>query len=807
MRLAGSVLVTVFSFLGVIGQSPEEFHSRISLAASERRYASALEDLAQFRRLHPQLFLLNNYEYLVGRLNEKAGVPAAAASAYLAVAAGDSVLRPYALFRMAKLARSNGDLMLERAYLDELATFWPDTVLADAATNRLARSYFESGNFDLALDRLEAIDILWPGEKSDARQPDPIVRENILFAAKCELIAGKFESGRARLESLVGSSEDPTQPDDAALEAVRELDKIDGWAEAGQKPANAISLGEHFQRASVYQFNRNFAAARLHYTAVVTAQIGDRSPEALFQIGRGYAQESNYSEALKAYERILEQFHQHPSARDALLQAASAYSRVGKGRESIRRYQEYISKYPNDERVDRAYLNIIDVLRDDGEEIEALKWAQRTQEVFRGRLGEAQALFAEARMLLARSDWDNAVARLERLKTLPELGGASVPGGTTHDEILFLRAFALEQKRSFVEAVDAYLEIPDGRGRYYGWRANERLAALAKTVEAQTAVREKFDSLYSASSSKDVDANRRNLQAALRLTADPRERQQVLDSLRKAYAALPLYRKLPEFKRDDSPRRNLIKRPRSVENDDSKTILNELLFLGLYDESSALYETIYSSSQQKVLDTKAVLNDLGGRAHRSLAIVEPAWRSVPADYQVELIPPASLRLLYPAPYADEFVRHSVSRKIDPRFLLSLVRQESRFQPDIKSYAAARGLMQFISTTAERTASKLELAGFEQDELYEPSTSILFGSQYVAELFNIFPNQPEAVAASYNGGEDNMRRWFKRAKSEAADRYVPEIAFAQSKDYVFKVMTNFRVYRLLYSEVLEANSPS
>jgi soluble lytic murein transglycosylase len=59
-----------------------------------------------------------------------------------------------------------------------------------------------------------------------------------------------------------------------------------------------------------------------------------------------------------------------------------------------------------------------------------------------------------------------------------------------------------------------------------------------------------------------------------------------------------------------------------------------------------------------------------------------------------------------------------------------------------------------------------------------------------------------VAASYNGGEDNMKRWLARSRSREPERYVPEIAFSQSKDYVYRVMANYRMYRHLYTEDLQ-----
>lgn len=45
----------------------------------------------------------------------------------------------------------------------------------------------------------------------------------------------------------------------------------------------------------------------------------------------------------------------------------------------------------------------------------------------------------------------------------------------------------------------------------------------------------------------------------------------------------------------------------------------------------------------------------------------------------------------------------------------------------------------------------------------------------------------------------MKCWL--ARSGLPERYVPEIMFAQSKDYTYKVMTGYRMYQLLYDEQL------
>jgi soluble lytic murein transglycosylase len=157
---------------------------------------------------------------------------------------------------------------------------------------------------------------------------------------------------------------------------------------------------------------------------------------------------------------------------------------------------------------------------------------------------------------------------------------------------------------------------------------------------------------------------------------------------------------------------------------------------------------------------------------------------------------------YPAPYRDTILRATTKRKVDPRLVLALMRQESSFRPYAKSPAAARGLLQITIDTASKYATQAGYAKLQDSDLYQPETSITIGSEYVASLQKLFPNMPEAVAASYNGGEDNVARWLKRAKSSEPFIFASEVGFAETKNYVFKVMSNYRAYQLLYSTDLK-----
>ncbi|MEO7673420.1 MAG: transglycosylase SLT domain-containing protein [Pyrinomonadaceae bacterium] len=806
-ELACIFLILLFAST-MLSQTADELHTTIRTAVDRKAYQEAMNGLQSFEKKYPELFTLNNYEYLVGRLSEIAGDAAAAMARYHAVVKRNSAFKEYALFHLANISRSSGNLFLERTYLQELTAFSPGSLLADAAEIRIAKSWFESKNYDLAARAMEAIFAKAPAIKTSPgkRETENVVgRGNRLLLAESYLRTGNMVAAREHFTKLLAALINPAQPDDFALAAAKGLDTLD--VEPGKlgKSAPMLTDYEHLRRASIYQFNRDFADARLHYSAIVSNHPASGIvPDAIYQTGRGYVQTANFSEAIIWFERTLQQFPDHAVAKDALLQLASAYSRVGKFKEGVKRYREFIDKYPDDERLDRAYLNIIDILRDEGEEIEAQKWAAKVQEVFRGKVPEALALFAETRIHVARSDWAAALSRLDKLLTMQDLGGAAVPGATNRAEITFLRGFVLEQMQRYGEAIDTFLSIPDGRGEYYGGRSTERLLLLSKKPGASPFINEKLNTLTGAQPPKDLDLQRKNIQAALRLSDDGQKREPLLESLRKTYSAIPAYKKIPSFKLIEAGRTQIRKQAQAAEGQDPhKTLADELLFLGLFDEAAPEFDASRNIGNpgDDLRYTLAVYYMRGDMAYRTVAFAEPLWRNVPADYQIDLIPQEDLQLLFPAPYVQLFSKFAVPRNIDPRFLLSLVRQESRYQPNIKSYAAARGLMQFISTTSEKIAGELGRSGFEQDDLYNPATAIQFGSQYTANLFKLFPNQPQAVAASYNGGEDNMKRWMNRSKSNIADLYVPEIAFSQSKDYVYRVMANYRIYQMLYDEKL------
>lgn len=153
---------------------------------------------------------------------------------------------------------------------------------------------------------------------------------------------------------------------------------------------------------------------------------------------------------------------------------------------------------------------------------------------------------------------------------------------------------------------------------------------------------------------------------------------------------------------------------------------------------------------------------------------------------------------YPAPYRQAILSAAKTRKLDPRFILALIRQESVFKPMAKSPAGARGLLQLTMDAAQKYGPGAGLNALRENQLYQPETSITVGAEYIEHLITLFPGMLEPIAASYNGGEDNVARWLERSKRNDPGVFTAEVGFDETKGYVQKVMSNYRVYRQLYT---------
>ncbi len=158
------------------------------------------------------------------------------------------------------------------------------------------------------------------------------------------------------------------------------------------------------------------------------------------------------------------------------------------------------------------------------------------------------------------------------------------------------------------------------------------------------------------------------------------------------------------------------------------------------------------------------------------------------------IPPATLApYLYPRAFWRLVSEHAAARRLDPYLVLALIRQESSFDPDAASPAAALGLMQLLVPTASRLAG----AEIGRPALTDPATNVRLGTQYLRELLDRYDGNPCKALAAYNAGEDAVRKWEARAPDAEADEFVETISYRETRRYVKAVLGNYRRYRRLY----------
>jgi soluble lytic murein transglycosylase len=149
-------------------------------------------------------------------------------------------------------------------------------------------------------------------------------------------------------------------------------------------------------------------------------------------------------------------------------------------------------------------------------------------------------------------------------------------------------------------------------------------------------------------------------------------------------------------------------------------------------------------------------------------------------------------LRYPMPYREVFTEYAKAYDLDEAWVLGIVRQESRFITDARSAAGAAGLMQVMPRTARFVALRLGLRNLQKKGVGELQTNVTLGTGYLRIVLDQLGHQVLASTA-YNAGPSRARRWRDPSRSLEGAIYIETIPFAETRDYVRKVMANSVFY--------------
>ncbi len=138
-------------------------------------------------------------------------------------------------------------------------------------------------------------------------------------------------------------------------------------------------------------------------------------------------------------------------------------------------------------------------------------------------------------------------------------------------------------------------------------------------------------------------------------------------------------------------------------------------------------------------------------------------------------------------------------RVERSLMLALSRQESEMNPRAISHANARGLMQFIPSTAQSEARRRGLPYRTSWLTDDPGYNMTLGGAHLDTLLDTFNGSYIMTAAAYNAGARRPRQWVgdygdpRRGEVDPVD-WVEMIPFSETRNYVQRVLENTQVYR-------------
>ncbi len=155
--------------------------------------------------------------------------------------------------------------------------------------------------------------------------------------------------------------------------------------------------------------------------------------------------------------------------------------------------------------------------------------------------------------------------------------------------------------------------------------------------------------------------------------------------------------------------------------------------------------------------------------------------------------------LFPKGYMTEVLEILAHYNLDPFLVLSLMRQESAFNPGITSKANAVGLMQLMLRTAEGVARTLKQEVPTKETLKDPVTNVRLGVEYLHRLLVSFNQNMVYALAAYNAGPTKVRQWVALRSNMHPLEFIESIPFTETRNYVKKILRNYAIYLILYDD--------
>lgn len=582
----------------------------------------------------------------------------------------------------------------------------------------------------------------------------PLRRRVTLLEADCRLAAGESATAVPLLEGLLAVQ------DGADLEAAERLLALDGAATV----AGAARLGE------VLFAHRDFAGA----LPLLERAAGASAPASRWAVPYAVARSlfwlERYAEAAARFGQLAASARLGRDRADALYQEGRALELADDSATAERRFAACAAAEPAGPWAPPCHLAVLRLAWIDGRETEALA-AYRAL----GQRPQWAETFGRGALFLASSELVRG--RTARVASWLDAASATAPPA----EVAYWRGRLAELVATPESAVARYRQalVADPYD-LFARAARQRLASATLVPAALAAA----DAAAAAGSRPD-------LLVALRLRgAAGSEAVEGAAELASAWGEDPRAAAFADL----APLPPAAWPPVASSE---PTPAERLVALGLWDADRDALSRAFPATRPALALTRAGILAEGAGPREAVRIAEGLLREAPAGFPEELLPRELRLALHPRPFRDAVEREAAAREVDPLLLWAVMREESRFDPDAVSAAAAHGLTQFVLPTARRFASAIGRETLRPAELHRPGIAIALGAAYLGDLAERFTGDPLAMLAAYNAGEPQATLWRRYCSSGEATEYASKIGFRQTRDYVRKVLRSLAVYEELY----------
>jgi soluble lytic murein transglycosylase len=161
-----------------------------------------------------------------------------------------------------------------------------------------------------------------------------------------------------------------------------------------------------------------------------------------------------------------------------------------------------------------------------------------------------------------------------------------------------------------------------------------------------------------------------------------------------------------------------------------------------------------------------------------------------------------MELNYPQAFKDLVETHARNEDVPRELLFGLIRTESAFAPEIRSWAGAEGLTQLMPATALDMAGRLsrrggpDYTGDGEIALEDPAVNIHLGAAYLRYLMER-TESPALALLAYNGGIGRLRRWRSAEAALPGDLFLETVEYGETREYARKVIAAAAAYGYLY----------